>query len=817
MKAIHLISVLLIFIYSGAFAQDETLLQNFEEEIVDSYEEFYSVSRERVYTHFNKSSYLPGDAIWFSSYVFNPKNQRTSIVTRSLHVELYGPEGELIERKVLPVIAGVASNVFTLGQDRKPGTYTFRAYTHWMQNFGEEYQERRPIRVLGNVESNTPSEVNEFDIQFLPESGTLLTGVDNKLGVKAVSSDGRGAPLTGKVLNGAGVTMQTFELNHLGMGSVIIPAGKKEQLRCEVTLSNGERAYYPLPAAVERGVVAQVNQLRDKVFVNIASNAHTITEPADFYVLLHNEGEVQRVALASLDEKKLSQLMEFDATQLRGGVNCVTVFNEEFKPIAERLFYVENEGVLGELVFGVDTKQDTVTLTLSASRWDLPVESNLSLSVLPGGTVSSNFTSSLHAEVQLAGLRGHIESPSYYFDEDNAQRLLDLDALMLTQGWRRYAWDTILDGSHAELTYENEEGFSIEGSVGKWTKRLSDQAKVLYVLQGTGEMGFVTPDSMGNFRVKELEFIDSTYIYLSVADEKGRGWDRKITASQYSQLEQNARIEVPRGGTRYDNLNELAETDISIYPADINIDEVRFVGKRIAPPESSDLFMDYGANSFTITDETIGEYRSVSDILRQKFRVSNLGTEYAPVYKMNMGASSILLEGDPLIIIDDVPLGANIIYREPGVVVVPDASPIKRINNPAATLAAMPITDIESISVNKTGFGMGSRGFNGVIMVKTRTKPLHAKRNVPILTKVKVNGYASPAEYYEPRYSVLPPDPIYTNYATVHWEPSLITNSEGKATVRFVVPRRLEDIHVRVEGMGNEGTLFLESKTLTIR
>ncbi|MDY0201756.1 MAG: hypothetical protein RBR40_12295, partial [Tenuifilaceae bacterium] len=216
MKAIHLISILFLLIYSGVFAQDEILLENFEEEIVDSYEEFYSVSRERVYTHFNKSSYLPGDAIWFTSYVFNPKNQRTSIVTRNLHVELYGPEGELIERKVLPVIAGVASNVFTLGQDRKPGTYTFRAYTHWIQNFGEEYQERRPIRVLGNVESNTPSEVNEFDIQFLPESGTLLAGVDNKLGVKAMSSDGRGAPLTGKVLNGAGVTMQTFELNHLG-------------------------------------------------------------------------------------------------------------------------------------------------------------------------------------------------------------------------------------------------------------------------------------------------------------------------------------------------------------------------------------------------------------------------------------------------------------------------------------------------------------------------------------------------------------------------------------------------------------------------
>lgn len=803
MKATRLVSILLFLIYSGAFAQEEILLEQFEEEIVDLYEDFYSVSRERVYTHFNKSSYLPGDAIWFTSYVFNPKNQRTSIVTRSLHVELYGQDCELIERKVLLVVAGVASNVFTLGQDWAPGEYTFRAYTHWMQNFGEEYEERRPIRVLGGIESNNPSERSELDVQFLPESGTLLAGITCKLGIKALGSDGRGVPLTGRILNDVGATVQSFELNRLGMGSISISAAVGEKLRCEVTLRNGEKAYYPLPAAVERGVVAQVSQQRNQVYVNLATNVQTITEPTTFYVLLHNQGEVQFIAQANLSEDKFSQLLEFDATQLRGGVNCVTVFNEEFSPIAERLFYVDGDGARGKLDLKVDTKRDTVTLTLMASRWELPIETNLSISVLPGGTVSSNFTSSLQAEVQLAGLRGLIENPSYYFDEDSAQRLLDLDALMLTQGWRRYAWDHILDGSHTELAYQNEVGFILEGTVGKWTKRLSDQAKVSYVLQGTGEMGFVTPDSLGSFRVEGLEFIGSTYIYLSVADEKGRVWDRKITAAQYSQREQNTRIEVPRY-THFNNLNELTAPDMSIYPADIMLEEVRFVGERIAPPEASDLFMDYGANSFTLTEETIGEYRSVNDILRQKFRVSNIGTESIPVYKMNRGISSILLEGNPLIIIDDIPLND-------------DEKLSKSLLGPAAILAGMPITDIESISVNKTGFGMGIRGFNGVIMVKTRTKPLHTKRNAPIPAKIKVSGYASPAEYYAPRYSVLPPDPVYTKYAIVHWEPYAITNSEGKATVRFAVPRRLNDIHVRVEGMGNDGTLFLESKTLTIR
>ena len=38
-------------------------------------------------------------------------------------------------------------------------------------------------------------------------------------------------------------------------------------------------------------------------------------------------------------------------------------------------------------------------------------------------------------------IRGDIFNPTYYFDEKNADRIIALDLLLMTQGWRRYVWD----------------------------------------------------------------------------------------------------------------------------------------------------------------------------------------------------------------------------------------------------------------------------------------------------------------------------------------------------------------------------------------
>ena len=443
------------------------------------------------------------------------------------------------------------------------------------------------------------------------------------------------------------------------------------------------------------------------------------------------------------------------------------------------------------------------TLMLSASKVGNPIESSLSLSVLPEGTASNFFTNSLFAQVQLSGLKGYVENPAHYFDKGNAHRLMDLDVLMLTQGWRRYEWDRILEGTPLELAFENEKGFSIQGEVDRWTSQLDGKAKVSYVVLSNGAMGFVTPDSEGRFTVSGLELYDSTLVYLSVADEKGRGWDRKITAESSVIPVHDFGVVKPKYSFLASQVN-LSAPDMSIYPADITFEEIRFVGKRILPPEASDLLMAYGDKSYTVTQENAEKYSNVNDILRQEFAVTNIGTDQIPEYRMNRGVNTHSLGTRVLIVIDDIPLSTDVL-----------PSYVRTTSEGEKALALLSISDIESISVNKTGFGVGLGGVDGVIMVKTRTSPLNSKKNMRIPTRIKVNGYASPVEYYAPRYTVLPPDPIYIKYATVYWQPDVITDTEGNAIVRFAIPRRLQGIDLRIEGMANDGTIFLESKTLS--
>ena len=59
-------------------------------------------------------------------------------------------------------------------------------------------------------------------------------------------------------------------------------------------------------------------------------------------------------------------------------------------------------------------------------------------------------------------LRGAIQDPGYYFREDNANRFQDIDALLLTQGWRNYVYPVKRKSSNWFLA---EPGLTVRGKV----------------------------------------------------------------------------------------------------------------------------------------------------------------------------------------------------------------------------------------------------------------------------------------------------------------------------------------------------------------
>lgn len=115
--------------------------------------------REKVYLHFDRSFYQPGDDIWFKAYLTNLSNQ-TDAVSEIMHVELISPRGNVIKKHSLITENGMAKGDFKIKKPMTGGRYKVKAYTRWMKNFNNQYCFEKELQVQ---RKNFPDILLELD------------------------------------------------------------------------------------------------------------------------------------------------------------------------------------------------------------------------------------------------------------------------------------------------------------------------------------------------------------------------------------------------------------------------------------------------------------------------------------------------------------------------------------------------------------------------------------------------------------------------------------------------------------------------------
>ncbi|MCP4109744.1 MAG: hypothetical protein GY749_30220 [Desulfobacteraceae bacterium] len=102
---------------------------------------------DRVYLHFDKPFYYPGETVWFQAYVRDGAQMKPSGKSEILHVEFINPRGN--KEKELHLIArnGSASGDIQLDEGIPGGLYKIRAYTNWQKNDQEPYFFEKEIPV----------------------------------------------------------------------------------------------------------------------------------------------------------------------------------------------------------------------------------------------------------------------------------------------------------------------------------------------------------------------------------------------------------------------------------------------------------------------------------------------------------------------------------------------------------------------------------------------------------------------------------------------------------------------------------------------
>ena len=102
--------------------------------------------QEKLYAHFDKNYYSPGETIWFKAYLFSA--QAPTLTSRTLYAELMDEEGKVIQRKTAPIISSGAAAAFDLPAGITSSLVFVRIYTRWMLNFDSSFLFLKAIPIV---------------------------------------------------------------------------------------------------------------------------------------------------------------------------------------------------------------------------------------------------------------------------------------------------------------------------------------------------------------------------------------------------------------------------------------------------------------------------------------------------------------------------------------------------------------------------------------------------------------------------------------------------------------------------------------------
>ena len=821
-KQFALLISLMLFEVGAIYAQDLTAIGATTKQYTAEH------PIEKAYLQLDKPYYAAGDTIYFKGYVTIGPEHKLSALSGVLHAELIGPGGKLVRREQLQMVAGTAWGDFALADSLKAGTYRLRAYTNWTRNEGEDSFFEQAIAV-GRIShekqpgSGAPKgtiarhngKYNQPDVQFLPEGGSLVAGVPARVAVKCVDTAGLGQNITGKIEDDAGNVVAELTTRHLGMGVFALIPQSGKSYKARINIPGDESFTVPLPGVQAEGFTLSVNNSRqDSVFIKIATNEKTLAANKNkpFYFIAQSGGKVCYTAGANLG--MTSYTAGFAKSSFPTGIVRFTLFSSAGEPLNERLAFIDNNSRLKlELKTEKATynSREQVKLTLNTKdKQDKAVPGSFSVSVtdetkVPADTIDEN--NILSNLLLTSELKGTVEQPAYYFSKKDEKTAADLDNLLLTQGYRYFAWKRVLDKEQASMQYPAENKLTISGIVKKGGKPFPGAKVTLFSKEDGPFKQDTLSDGNGHFAFKELLFTDGTHLLVQAKVKKGQ---------------ENVTLELDTIGSPPSMKTKVGEvqTDLSVY-----MENARLFNQELQK-------YDINKHALALKEVKIKAKKEPSIPHSQNLNgPGNADFVFGPreLEKMICGRIVDCLQGViPGVTFDlnGYPLNNRVIDF-----IAPSATPrdlSDKQTSPAEHRMAIMIDghyvgaeefrdlrpdDIEGIEVIKSlkyGVIYGSRMAKGGLIVTTKRahKPIYTNEEEPGVTTFIFSGFYKAREFYSPQYDNLKTNQRMADLrTTIYWQPDVVTDKDGRASFTYFNADGKGTYRVVVEGIDADGNL----------
>ncbi len=685
---------------------------------------------------------------------------------------------------------------------------------------------------------------NLIDLQFFPEGGKLVDGLTTKVGFKCLDYQGLGKPINGQIVNELDETIAEFSTNNLGMGYVVFTPKASHQYFGKLVGSDNVVYKYPLPEILDVGYTLMVTKMEDYLKITVSSN---VTESDSLSLVFKSRGK--RIHRHNFELRNGTHHALIDNLDLPDGILKITLLGARKHPLCERLYF--NVDAFSRLnvsaepnLFVYDQRDKAVVRVNIEDLYANPQIAELSVLIHEKNKTGESYAfkaNILSYFLLNSELKGTIETPNHYFKPDNNYAKRDLDALMLTQGWRNYVYQNESDYS---FDIQPETDFWVSGEIRKMiNNKKPPKGKVDLTLLTLGKTSSVysqKADSLGRFKFNlSNEFADKLSFVIQTANNKGINkdysiiLDRTFDPPQIDYLEKET-VQLPDSIIAPFLKEEIErQKTVEAFKTDsntISLDEVEVTGYNLTPQrekvmkrhgkpdivvegdalrEQFDIWMDglytllkfRYPNDIIITDIPVDSYKQVTAVEDQSINPNaeveedlSLATyQFAQV--LNTEITFYLIDGIPM-------LGRDYMFLE-----------------------NFPLADVKSFEVIKDPKGSYKDYYMKTYPNATRIPPLvfgliciytysgkgfHGVRGAAKgIEQFTIEGYTPKREFYTPKYNNLKSEDwdVPDLRDVVYWSPSVQTDSSGKAQIEFYNGDNIGDIQVIVEAITLDGKI----------
>lgn len=646
---------------------------------------------------------------------------------------------------------------------------------------------------------------SKTDIQFFPEGGYLVDGVTSRVAFKAIGSNGLGVEVTGVIVDEQQHEVAQFKSMHLGMGTFLMNPEAGKIYIAKVNFPDGSVSDVKLPIAVNEGYVfsAYPDFKSDTILIRINTNALTLKKGKNKVNLIGQSSGTIHFA-AELNLKKGNNSIYLPLKEVSSGILQFTIFSMEGNPLNERIVFVKRDDQMNlELRTNKAEyrQREKVELELEAKGiGGKPLSGNFSVSVISMDAVPSDESNehSIFSQLLLnSDIKGYIEKPNYYFQEPTEESNENLDILMLTQGYRRFAWEDLLTGQQIPFIHKAEKMLTdVTGTLSTFGNKPIKNGKVLLANNKLGIFLDTVTNDKGQFKYSNLLIPHG--VEFTVQGRTAKNGERVVTEVDLiseQQVTPNKNI----GDINQDILKLTRASIESSRAQDLELEKFGKLSRKQQLREvqiNASKKWNYGSG--------INENQA-DEVFRPDSRnpCKNLKECLEQVYNTRVRFIQEM---------DDTPNGCGPIWVPKGFVVLINGMLVKPCDYQSFFLE-------DPIDVEKIYFSYESAAISAKLLVQSNS----ASRSVmAIYTKsgvfrrkyessvlyYKPKGYDTVKEFYSPKYDKPETsNPVSDLRSTIYWNPVILTNSTGKTTFNFYNSNQTGTYRVIVEGIGNDGLL----------